>query len=1058
MIGVRDILQKGNERLASDPTRSSWVEANAGSGKTHLIIERMLRLLLSGVEPQNILGLTYTRNGATEMTDRLHDKLASWLRLDEPELKQELTRLLDKGSVTPDILKRGRHLFTDILDVPGGLKIQTIHSFCESILRRFPVEAGLSPGFAILDKTGAKNLQQRVFDTLISTVRAFDRNAGARMDPDIRPKAKDDSTNGRPHPRAHSTSSISEDLSKADGNAISKALSTLSLLLDSQDLCTLLVKFAGQWQCLKAFDKKPIPPYRALAVKEQTPEEFFHAHMADHTPLSLDIAAVLDTGKKTDKANANSIREYHRNKGLDDNINAFNQYASIFLTKVSEYKKILCTKDIANHNPDVLEAMRAEQERIFNLDTEMKKTRTAWLSTLLAQVGERFSSLYQKAKAREGWLDYNDLIERAYAILSQDGGTSWVMFKMDQSIDHVLVDEAHDTSPQQWQIIKLLCDEFFSGEGAHDDKKRTLCVVGDRKQSIFRFQGADPEEFDNARAWLREKSQASLAHLDFSYRCGPLLLKEIDQIFASEELTKALVGDTGQEIRHRSGCRERDSQIVPWGLEKADETTLDAWEFPQELKEWDEAPIILAGRIADTVHQWIGRPFPPPEKMPSTLSAPSSSPSSLSAPPSSVRAPVVPIGQGARGPTIETSSPLSPGRKSAPSGGRSDGNADDDGQPIQAKDFLILVRTRSRIVQALTRELKKRAIPVISDEKIEFRRDLAIRDCLACAAFALDCQDDFTLAALLKSSFVGMDDNDLTTLRYGDSVAQESRRFPPGHLWQALTEKGDIQSQSRPNGNAPSLSEGTAPSASQSPFSSACSTAWAFCQDLRKHADLPPFEFFDRLLGNSPFPPASLSGKQRIFERLGKECADIIDEFLTAAIDFETGHIPSLEHFCHWIDVDAPVFEHRGRSTTDGVRIMTVHGAKGLEAPIVILADAAKTSANSENTVPSLCSYPAGKALLWDDHGYIRKTDPIGEQDKQEEMRLLYVAMTRARRRLYVTGWKPAANRGKSGSAMGEKTPKKQNKKTSGSKRLIEDNWYNIITRRAFLDGDGGDA
>ncbi len=492
-------------------------------------------------------------------------------------------------------------------------------------------------------------------------------------------------------------------------------------------------------------------------------------------------------------------------------------------------------------------------------------------------------------------------------------GADWVLYKLDQGLDHILIDEAQDTNPDQWQVVARLADELFAGEGARE-VGRTLFAVGDAKQSIFSFQRADPAAFDGMREHFAAKAREAQQRwralaLDMSFRSTPAILSAIDAVFARPEAADG-VAASGERLHHRASRAGQAGVVELWPPVRPRERPATApWTPPLRREPADSPPARLAALIARRIKGWID-------------------------------------------------------------GGKRLASED---RPIHAGDVMVLVRRRDIFVEELIRALKAASVPVAGIDRMVLTDQLAVMDVLALARFLLLPEDDLSLACVLKSPLVGLSEEQLLLLCHGRG----------GTLWRALGQRaaGD-----------PALA-----------------AARDYLAGLLRRVDFtPPFELLAAILG-SDGAPEQPSGRRRLVARLGPDAEEPLDELLQLALDYERGHSPSLQGFVHWLESgQAEIKRDPEASARDEVRVMTVHGAKGLEAPIVILPDTMQPPTQS----PHLLWLDEGEGgLLWPPRraheGALAQTlRALAEHKRdQEYRRLLYVAMTRAADRLYVCGW-----------------------------------------------------
>jgi len=874
------------QALAADPWSSVWVSASAGTGKTKILTDRVLRLLLprpgfeydSATPADKILCLTYTRTGASEMADRIHRRLSEWAVMSDQALKDDLTTLLGT-SLDETIITAARALFAKVVDTPGGMKIMTIHSFCQSVLKRFPLEAGLPAHFEVLDERTTQEYMQRAQRQLIARINSAPEDILAtsftaltrEVNADQFQSLMKDITN-------HRGALARMNDAHPDADSLRHAIFT-ALDCDPTDTAdSLLAGFCRDGGCDEAALRRAV------------------SYMAEGTP-------------KTDQKNADAIQRFVDSSPAE-RIACFDSYKTVFLKVGGDAKSLgkIVTNKIVNACPEIADSVMAEAERAENLMRKIKSLGVAAQSFNLLLVGAEIVKLYENIKSLNIQLDYDDLIHYTRQLLTESGQASWVLYKMDQGIDHILVDEAQDTSPDQWEVIRALAGEFFSGQAARDDITRTIFVVGDEKQSIFSFQGADPAGFQVMRRYFSERVQAAeqqfnAVNLLMSFRSAPAVLSAVDHVFSLEAIAEGVHTDIAEPLKHLP-FREGEAGLVElWPLIPGSAgRDIEPWTPSIEAVTSENAHMKLADKIAETISDWLDR-----------------------------------------GEMLEAKN-----------------------RPIRAGDILILFRSRSALLDHIVRALKQHRIPVSGIDRIVLTNHLAVQDCLAMAECALLPDDDLTLATILKSPFIGYDEEQLYQLAYGRN----------GSLWADLKE-----------------------------FDPAVySYLQRLTRDVQTHT---PYDFLQQLLVRA-CPGDTVSGRRALYARLGLEINDAIDELLNICLDYQSMHTPNLQKFLFWFrQGQAEVKREQESSSANQVRLMTVHASKGLQAPIVFLPDTVKVASNKP-----LILWPKDETglPLWApreaqrDHNCTARIEQQKIKSEEESRRLLYVALTRAEDRLYICG------------------------------------------------------
>ena len=850
---------KGEQALASSPDSDVWLSASAGTGKTYVLAARVWRLLLRpGVRPDSILCLTFTRAGAAEMAKRVHDRLAMWAMLSDSDLRGELTALGEDNS--DDDIAHARTLFASVLEARGGgLRVMTIHAFCQTLLGTFPLEADLAPGFRAIEGREQAALASGVLGALAE---GAERQGDARLIAALRA------------------------LSRRLGEA-----GTQSFLLKAAKNLDVLESLSEgiEAQVRRALD---VPADFSVAdIVEACDEDNF-----DHETL-LELGQVLSNWGKTGEKRADAISDWFHGDAT---------------TRAAELGKLHLVWNKADGDPrtgkgqvptDPAYELLAARMRDWCGDLLGLQQRAALAQDIAhgLHAARRYARAYADAKRAAGLVDFDDLIARAVALLTDPGMGAWIAYKLDQATDHILVDEAQDTNERQWDIVKALAGEFWAGDGARGDVLRTLFTVGDYKQAIFGFQGTDPrfyadagEEFGEAAAAAgRELSRLSL---DRSFRSTPPVLDVVDALL--DELGGDAFG--AQALDRHESAKGGAGSVTLLSPVRAPEGEDDEGE-----EGWvPTATRVLADRIARQVRDWI-----------------------------------------AEGRMLESK-----------------------GRPLTAGDVMILVRKRGDLAALLVARLQKEGVPVAGVDRLRLASPLAVKDCLAAIRFAVQPDDDLTLASLLVSPICGWTQEQLY------DAAHVKRA---GSLWEQLRALS---------------SEATL----------------AIPRKLLALADyVSPYVFLETMLSGE------IAARKNLLRRLGNEAADPIDELLNAALQFEREGVATLQGFLDWFDRGEGDIVRDAGGQGDAVRVMTVHAAKGLQAPLVILADATgDPDAATERDFSFIIDEATRPLPLFRPRTAERRlveslehmATYLSEQDRREHWRLLYVAMTRAEEQLVIAG------------------------------------------------------
>jgi len=875
---VVDDLTRANQRRAADPRASAWVSANAGAGKTKVLTDRVVRLLLDGAPPGRILCLTFTKAAAANMAIRVFRLLGRWVTLDDAALAAELEELTGERAGA-ERLRMARRLFARAVETPGGLKIETLHALCERLLHMFPFEANVPARFVVLDEAKARELFDiEMANVLADAVSNGDTPLSAAL-ARVAPEATGDTLRA----------------------AIRSAMRARGLVGDSAGLEAAFARL-----------------HDALGLAaEESAERIEAAILEGGAGCRPDDRAALIQALRTGKANDEKLAdalaaaeaERARSEDLPDRSEALALYRAVFFTQKDEPKAdgSLGTKSVP---AGVKEVLIAERDRLDPLSDRLRAARAHARTHALFLLAAEIHRRVEAQKARLGALDFDDLIHKALDLLGRVGA-GWVLYKLDRGIDHVLVDEAQDTNPEQWAILRAITQEFAAGEGARTGS-RTRFAVGDPKQSIYGFQGAEPREFALTRAsWIAESRAAGLDFADvpltLSFRSTSLVLRAVDAVFALDAHNEGLsFEDTVRRTVHASARPDAPGAVELWPIAEPEPTAEpDAWTAPVDALETSAPAIITARRVAQAVRTWTSQ-------------------------------------------------------------------GDATGRAWRPGDVLILVRKRGPAFEEVIRALKSLGVPVAGQDRLEVSAHIAVADLVAAGRAGLLPADDLTLATALKTPLVGLTDEDLVRIAARRDLSETLEDALHRHA-----ASGDAAARR----GLETLAE------------------WIALAGLHG-----PFGFYARLLGPQ-------NGRAKLVARLGGEAGDAIDVFLAAAAQAESAEdAPSLGGFlARYIDAEAGHTVKRDlESGRDEVRVMTVHGAKGLEAPVVVVLDGCEPLGRNDPPLLPLAANGAVVPPVWSSG---RTQDCAATETaraallaraRQEHNRLLYVAMTRAADRLIV--------------------------------------------------------
>jgi ATP-dependent helicase/nuclease subunit A len=874
------------QNSASDPSRSVFVSASAGSGKTRVLTNRVLRLLLNGTPPSKILCLTFTKVAAALMQKRIFAELQDWLILSDENLQKRLTELTGQVPSNSKI-KEARKLFVKLLDDNSGLQIFTIHAFCQSIIKKFPVEAKISPNFEIIDEQKESELLLQARKELLKLA--------------------------------------------IDNQIISDQINLISSKLNQDNFLDITSELIQKRQILSHLKEKY---FGIHGLTEEIYKQLGLPKIADENTIFADFIndknwnknALKELCQNTEIKSKTALMQFISNPVLEN----LEEYREVFLTAENEPKKQLTTKPIQKQMPEVEELMRLEQKRVLDFFEKLNSTKTAIATSTLLQTVDQVITIYDAIKSQNGYLDYNDLIIKTSQLLENSANREWVRYKLDGIYEHILVDESQDTNHYQWNIVKTITEEFFAGIGSQNGE-RTIFAVGDEKQSIYSFQGANPDIFANIFYYYQDKlkliNQPILnVELNSSFRSFPVILQAVDAVFSKPEFAKQ-ISSLSQTIKHNAIKTHLPGKVelLPAVILKSEEKLADeyCWNLDFAVKTEHKAQEILAQIIAKKIKNFFA------------------------------------------------------GQKFLAGKNRQ----------LEYRDILILLKERkSPLENSLIKYLQLEQIPVSGRKRIKLNQEIIVQDLLSAARFILLPQDDLNLACLLKSPIIGISEEELLE-------ACELKNHNKLNLFEAL--------------------QTTKPEAHK--------ILSALVEENQKQQFLAHQFFCDLLIAKNI--------RKKILERFGNVAGEIIDQFLKLCQDYQHNHFAcSIQKFVEFLSSSDLEIKIEDTHHQNQVQISTIHGAKGLEAPIVFLADTLhlvqKQFGNDKSRIiwdqkTDLPFWSLGKNFECKIIGEIKKQNR--EVIKKEYMRQLYVAMTRAEEELYVCGFQ------------------------NSEREAANDCWYNII-------------
>lgn len=864
----RGKMASKEQNSATDPSVSVWVEASAGTGKTKVLSDRVLRLLLENIAPTKLLCLTYTKAAAVEMNTRIAVRLSRWSIADDQELEQDLSALLSDKIYSAESMntykKRARTLFAILLDTPGGIKIQTIHSFCQDVLKRFPLEAGVSPYFEVLDDTQSTQVLAQIQKDLLSR-----------------------STMSQDDHFTQSLSYLTQNLSEFTFPKVMK-----SIVDNRLKISQLFQKYPLQADLNnEIFRRLQLTPN---ASYDSVTSDFMSHIRQEDTVLNV---RAWNKGGKRDVLKAEKLEKILQNNFRNED---YEDYKSLFLTGSGEILKQLASKDATAADSFLSDRLLQEAQRVYDCEQKLKKIALCKATRSVLTIARELVEQYDIYKKQQSKLDYADLIILTKQLLSNTDVAGWVLFKLDGGIDHILLDEAQDTSPDQWEIIQSLSSEFFAGENTADHP-RTIFVVGDRKQSIYSFQGADPEKLDIMEKYFARQAGCHYKKIDLnvSFRSSGAVLDMVNALFEKPEVSAGVTSE-GEKVRHIPFRAGEFGRVEIWPLlvseKKTKDPNADYWQPPVEMNKQTSVKTKLAQKIALKIKTMVAESQHTPN-------------------------------------------------------------------PLHYRDFMVLVQRRTAFIDEFIRACKQQEVNVSGADKLKLSEQIVVQDLISLGKFLLLPNDDLSLAEVLKSPLFGLNDDDLMKLCYQRGNAP---------LWSRL---GDFAQYA---------------------------DIYKNLQDLFNMLDyVRPFELYNHVL-------TKMNGRLKFTRRMGMEIEDSLDEFMNLTISYEKQNIPSLQGFISWISAnEIEIKRETEQKDVDAVRLMTVHGSKGLQAPIVFLPDTVHIkNAKREQEIlweKDMVFCPLGSSY-YDENCERIKLENYRKAD-EEYRRLLYVALTRAEDRLFICGY-----------------------------------------------------
>lgn len=851
-----------------------WISANAGSGKTYRLVKHIVALLIQGAKPSSVLCLTYTKAAASEMQSRLLRRLEEFTALSEQQLQVTLNDILDRPATAQEVM-RAKKLLLEMIDATPGVGFFTLHSFCQRILSSFPLEAGISPHASLMDDEQSALLQQKAIELTFTK---------AITNPALSSAV-----------RALQTRS-------ADSHVQKMLIDSLAQRRNWQEVFSTLDTIEQLKDKLSAY----------FSLHEY---DLINSHEAHYTTAHLHALRALipaaNKGTANDINNASRLdawceNPYAPNPEISDAQieESWQDYCNIWMTNTGEKRKRPFTKKVTD-TPEFAETIAREQAYLERFLERQANLEAATSSYHFSALCFHCHKAYETLKARDYLMDYDDLLTRATALLSDEKMRPWVMQMLDYRIEHLLIDEAQDTSADQWRILSALISELWQAGLLKD---RSLLVVGDVKQSIYGFQGAEPSYFPLMRKHIQQILESnddtlSKQSLGVSYRSVPVILSLVETVLGELE-KKNLVQIEDEKIAHSAFRGAQAGKVVCFAATTQDKAhsndKIDKIAPTNDYMQTISKELKWVNQIADMIAGWLH------EKR------------------------VIAARQ----------------------------------RPVEPGDILILLQSRKPLADMILHALEKRHIPVSGLDRLKLNTHLAVIDFLAFFNWCVHPYDDLNLAIALRSPLGNMSEETLCDIAWDRKTDT---------LWESLLKR------------APS------------------------------HPVITQFEQYREIALHNP-PDKTLHILYQVFElkkacgeRFGAEIHEVLDAFAHEASCYSAAYTPSLLGFIHHMQALRKELKRENSADANAVRVMTAHGAKGLEAPIVICADATHVADTRKETVFFVLSddaiIPLVRLAESKNSAYIRQAiDAKNALQNEEYYRLLYVALTRAEDELYLGG------------------------------------------------------
>ncbi len=869
-------------KLAINPEANIAVFASAGSGKTHLLVHRILKLLLSGVEPSHILAITFTRKAAAEMQERLMKVLAEWAIADELQIKtilQSLSHPHNEASIT-----KARKLYEELLFSEFEMRITTFHAFCQDILKRFAIHAGVPAGFRVTENNDELKLEARK--------------------------------------RLFKTAQLEEE--KQLGKALFTLLLHCNTVNNVYEVLDTFIDSRSDWRSFTENQSDPVKyANECLHKLIFNKQEKFKKPLESLKPQLQEYLTYLSAHKtKTNQSKCDLLStfleiEYPKNKHLDIIV-------PVFFTSKKEKREIKATKTLEKSLAEkthifisLHESICAEVDELLDV---IKKENLVEFNQAWFYAGHRLLEVYQDLKFSQHTLDFDDLEWYTYLLLNQHDSAAWIQYKLDQRIQHILIDEFQDTNPTQWNLIFPLLSELAID--SHDNH-RSLFIVGDAKQSIYGFRRANPELQYTAAEWAKDNLNAQLLETDDSYRSSPAIIDFVNRVFSQQNIALNNF-NLHLAVQSKLWGQVQVNQLTQTNNTELEESNQQGFRDPltEEKQNFESDSHYLEGqqvaiKICDLVDNAIS--------------------------------------------VMDNQVP----------------------RCIQYNDIIILARNRTHLAQ-LELALSEKQIPFISTYEGNFLNRLEVQDILSLLTYLTQTHNDLALAQVLRSPLYGMSDQDLMKIA--------------------------CQSESTWHEKLKSYAESSDNTLAKQAFDQL--QHWrTISNTLPVHDLLDRIYFETNLLSRYT---SSLAGTHS--EEIKKHILDNLTALLQLSLDIDAGRYSSIQSFLTSLqnmqlsNISGYTQLHQNNNA---VQIMTIHSAKGLEAPVVFLVDTGPKK-KQLHTYKSIINWPSNTKrpeqffLVGRKDSVDKVTQSIIEQQTitnwKEELNLLYVALTRAKQYLFISG------------------------------------------------------